>query len=94
MLLAIKKCVTPAPDSKCWKRGEDGGQFWRAPLTPHTSVLSCATEPSGGVRREQDRADVFCNFKAEPGWLTTELCCFDLVCVWFFFSLKKIIYFF
>lgn len=85
-LPVIRKHVTPALDSKWCKQGEGRGEFWRAPFTPCTTTLSCAMDPCGGVRREPDRADAFCNIRAEPGWLTTKLCCFGL---FFCFSLKK-----
>lgn len=34
MLPVIRKCITPAPDSEWWKRGEGGGEFWRVPFIP------------------------------------------------------------
>lgn len=84
MLPVIRKHVTPAPESKWWRRGEGGGQFWRAPFAPYNTMLSCAMDPCVGVRREQDRANMFCNMRVQLGWLATVLCVVG-VCLWYIF---------
>ena len=92
MLPVVTKRVPPAPDSKWWKPGEDGGELWRAPLPVHTTPLSWASDPHRGARGKQDRAGIFCDIKAEAGWLITELFCFGLF--WSFLFFTKILGFF